>query len=112
MPFVENAFKHVSQGDDQQNNITIALRCVAGQILFTVSNSVNSYAKYDEEDLMKKKGIGLKNVRRRLDLVYPNQYDLKLCKTDTTYTVTLHIGQKIEQTAPQSILSSQTSLQS
>ena len=112
MPFVENAFKHVSQGDDQQNNITIALRCVAGQILFTVSNSVNSYAKYDEEDLMKKKGIGLKNVRRRLDLVYPNQYDLKLCKTDTTYTVTLHIGQKIEQTAPQSILTSQTSLQS
>ncbi|MBW1297746.1 sensor histidine kinase [Aquimarina litoralis] len=113
MPFVENAFKHVSQGEDQKNWIEIELYCQEENILFRITNSINSYDNYNAEDLMKNSGIGLKNVRRRLDLVYNNQYQLDINKTDKIFTIELQLLlQPLSIMSSESVINPITSLQS
>lgn len=75
MIFVENAFKHVSRNSDEPNWIDIKLG-VKGQLLdFGISNSTSNFAS---NEVVSYGGIGLKNVRRRLDLIYPGKYDLNI----------------------------------
>ncbi|RLD70639.1 MAG: histidine kinase [Bacteroidetes bacterium] len=86
IPFVENAFKH---GKKTMNGaIIISLVCVPEKLVFTVSN------KYDVPMLQQKdktKGIGLSNVKRRLDLLYPDKYVLDINGDDGKYEVKLQI---------------------
>ncbi len=70
MTFVENAFKHVSKHSDQLNWITIKLSIHQEQLDFFIGNSTS----YDTYALMTPyNGVGLKNVQRRLDLIYPEK---------------------------------------
>ena len=78
MTFVENAFKHVSEHSNAVNWITIKLYFSGEHTLnFMVSNSkaseVNSAHK-----AMQFGGIGLKNVKRRLDLIYPQKHEMNI----------------------------------
>lgn len=75
MTFVENAFKHVSKDNDRENRITIRLRAEADLLEFDVSNSTSQLAT---QQAVHYGGIGLKNVQRRLDLLYPGHYKLNL----------------------------------
>ena len=82
--FVENAFKHgVSYRQD--SFIDIALKTDEGRLVFTCRNSKIP----NEED--KHGGVGLKNVRQRLDLIYGSDYTLDIRDEDNTYTVNLTI---------------------
>jgi hypothetical protein len=95
MTFVENAFKHVSKHTDQPNWIRINLQLEDEQLQFTVANSrtdsvVNELVRYG--------GIGLKNVQRRLDLIYPGQYDLDIQSNDSSFNVKLQLHLLIPQT--------------
>jgi len=84
IPFVENAFKHgVSIG--QSSRIDISISVNAQQLIFSCRNTSYSIKKMDE-----KSGIGLENVKRRLDLVYPGKYSLDI-KSDDKYTVELKL---------------------
>ncbi|GAA0730362.1 histidine kinase [Aquimarina litoralis] len=112
MPFVENAFKHVSLGEDQKNWIEIELHCYEEKILFRIKNSINNYDNYNAEDLMKNSGIGLKNVRRRLDLVYKNQYHLDIQKTNNIFTIELQLLLQSLSISSEPIINPITSLQS
>ncbi|WP_298545729.1 histidine kinase [uncultured Aquimarina sp.] len=91
MPFVENAFKHVSQGSNQENWISIHFHFSNEKILFEVENTIIDYDD-NSDDLMKNSGIGLKNVQRRLDLVYRDQYELSIKKTGERYKIKLEIA--------------------
>ncbi|MBQ4821647.1 histidine kinase [Aquimarina sp. MMG016] len=91
MPFVENAFKHVSQNQDQKNWISIHLRFSEEKVVFKVENTVIKHTENNVDDLMKDSGIGLKNVQRRLDLVYPDQYELFIEKTREIYKIKLEL---------------------
>jgi len=88
MPFVENAFKHVSKHADSPNWIRIRLELEQQQLIFSISNSV-SHEAYS--DVVNYGGIGLKNVRRRLDLIYPGQFDLEIKRNNTSFEVKLQL---------------------
>ncbi|MFS4469786.1 sensor histidine kinase [Maribacter sp. 2210JD10-5] len=91
MPFVENAFKHVSQGKEEENWMKIALSFSETAIVFEVINSIVS-ADYQKSDTyIENSGIGLKNVKRRLDLLYPDRYELEIEKTDVAFRVLLQL---------------------
>jgi two-component system LytT family sensor kinase len=88
MTFVENAFKHVSRHSDKPNWITINLQRTGLRLDFFISNSVSSFGT---GELIKYGGIGLKNVRRRLDLLYPGQHQLDIQKNDESFEVRLQL---------------------
>ncbi|GAB4021638.1 sensor histidine kinase [Spirosoma koreense] len=86
MTFVENAFKHVSK--DRANWITIRLDLSGSELTFAVANSTAPAVVGERIDYG---GIGLKNVRRRLDLLYPNQYVLSIESTQNRFEVALRV---------------------
>jgi LytS/YehU family sensor histidine kinase len=88
MTFVENAFKHVSKDSDKQNWISIKLKTGPEELLFSVANSVSSNKT---NDVVSYGGIGLKNVRRRLDLIYPEQYELDIQSSTESFEVSLKL---------------------
>ena len=88
MTFVENAFKHVSKHSNGPNWIRIWLTLEGQQLDFAVSNSVSDSAS---SELVSYGGIGLKNVRRRLDLIYPGHYELDIRHGDEDFDVRLRL---------------------
>ena len=89
IPFVENAFKH-GNGLLEHPQIDIQLKVAEDHLNFTVKN------KYKESKAIKEKtsGIGLSNVARRLELLYPAAHLLKIDQTDQWFTVHLHLTLK------------------
>lgn len=84
--FVENAFKH-GISYRTKSFVEISLQPHADRLLFSCRNS-RPEIKHDEN---MKGGVGLSNVRRRLDLLFPDDYTLDIKETDDTYTVKLEI---------------------
>lgn len=86
IPFVENAFKHgIIIGQSSEINISITI--TNKQLTFTCTNTIYSVKKMERE----KGGIGLENVKRRLDLLYPGKYELFTKTDDNRYIVNLGI---------------------
>ena len=74
IPLVENAFKH-GIGLVAEPIITIDIHALGDhRIGITVENKYNPLVRYQET---RPQGIGLSNLRKRLDLVYPGDYDLQ-----------------------------------
>ena len=82
--FVENAFKH-GVSYNTQSYIRIDLKCENNCVVGRFENSVN------EKSRNEKPGIGLENVRKRLDLIYEDEYTLTIDKKQKSYCVTLKI---------------------
>jgi len=88
MTFVENAFKHVSKYSGQPNTISIRLKVQGQKLDFSVANSCSG----DEvTEVVKYTGIGLKNVQRRLELLYPDQYTLAINQSPGLFEVRLQL---------------------
>jgi two-component system LytT family sensor kinase len=84
--FVENAFKH-STLKKIDNSISIKLDVLENQINFSCINSLSSSpAEKDESS-----GIGLELIKKRLELIYPKTYELKIDKTEQSFAVNLKI---------------------
>lgn len=87
IPFVENSFKHSKIEDVSKGWINIDLKTEDDKIIFKVSNSVpETEFKKDASG-----GIGLDNVKRRLELIYPKSYDLNIEESVNQFSVTLTI---------------------
>ena len=84
LPFVENSFKHGVSGKLGSSWITIVLEIESKELRFKVENSQPTMVK-DETGYTQ--GIGLKNVKRRLELIYKDQYDLRIVNEDTHLVV-------------------------
>ena len=82
--FVENAFKH-GVSYDNASYIYIDIKCEDGYVVGRFENSVNPAKRSD------KPGIGLENVRKRLDLIYNDRYDLQIEEKGGSYCITLKI---------------------
>lgn len=87
IPFVENAFKH-GTGIIEAAQIIINLQATNNQLLFSVKNKYNP-ASVEVKD--KTSGIGLANVKRRLDLLYGNQHQLTISKDECWFTIHLQL---------------------
>ena len=88
MNFVENAFKHVSRHTDKPNWIDVNLSTMGNQMIFSV---LNSASPSEANDVINYGGIGIKNVQRRLDLIYPGKYILGINDNGSTFDVELRI---------------------
>lgn len=88
LPFVENAFKH-GLSVNTSSAIDIDITCKDGFINFTCSNQVHNRQAMNEHS-----GIGLDNVRKRLDLIYPEAYTLNIEQNEKTYSVHLKLPDK------------------
>lgn len=86
MPIVENAFKH-SKSYSEKPQITIRLVARDCLLLFHVSNSIGELTDSADEF----SGIGLKNIHRRLDLIYPDRHKLSAQKSGKYFVVDLSI---------------------
>jgi LytS/YehU family sensor histidine kinase len=91
MPFVENAFKHVSKHRDEPNWIKMNLVLRQSELHLNVSNSTSGLHN-SSSAFIHHRGIGLKNVRRRLDLLYPEKYSLSTDHDTDTFCVLLKVN--------------------
>lgn len=89
MTFVENAFKHVSKDNDRENRIEILLHIKANILEFEVSNTTSPLAT---RQALHYGGIGLKNVQRRLNLIYSEHHQLDIRNSDDLFRVRLRIA--------------------
>ena len=88
--FVENAFKHGSKA--KGSSIELSLIAMENNLKFICKND---YQKELKPKLPKKNsGIGLKNVKQRLQLIYPKSHNLKITQGEKFYTVELNIAFK------------------
>jgi len=85
IPFVENAFKH-GVLNDEKHPVRIKLKVNGKRLSFEVSNKI-SHAQKDHSS-----GVGLVNIHRRLDLIYPDQHELLISNNGNTYKTTLIIN--------------------
>jgi two-component system LytT family sensor kinase len=87
IPFVENAFKHGIK-NTKSIGISIFLNVLQNEINFEVLNFHNKSNKINKDH---GKGIGLSNVKRRLELIYPNRHNLEITQTDNQFRIFLQI---------------------
>ncbi|MBN2519103.1 MAG: histidine kinase [Bacteroidales bacterium] len=89
IPFIENAFKY---GVDNINDsfIDIIIVILKNKLEFTVKNKIVQ----KPDDKKQNSGIGIKNIKRRLDLLYANNYKLDIKKFDDIYFVNLCLNLK------------------
>lgn len=88
MVFIENAFKHSSSS--QSDNIEIFIHLSVnekGELSFQCRNSFQKQSNTDNLS----KGIGLKNVKKRLTLLYPKQHSLVINSEKELFNVNLEI---------------------
>jgi len=90
IPFVENAFKHISHYKTKLNFIKINLRMINSEFNFSIENSKEPVEKMTERH----SGIGLTNVKRRLALLYPERHRLHINNGIDIFSVDLHIKVK------------------
>jgi two-component system LytT family sensor kinase len=89
IPFMENAFKHVSHHAAKDNFIDISANYDEGQFVFTVRNSKD---RTKALSISESGGIGLVNVRRRLDLLYPGKHRLEIANAETEFSISLYMN--------------------
>lgn len=93
-PFVENAFKHGFRNADQ-GCIKLSISLSKESIKFQCKNSLARRTKNEDKYLQQEgKGIGLKNIQERLDILYKNKHTLTVKETEKLYNVELQLPRK------------------
>ena len=86
--FIENSFKYVSNYDDKLNEVRISLALSNKQLFFKTFNTkenINGRKAIDHG------GIGIANVKRRLELLYPGKHALAIKNNEHSFEVTLNL---------------------
>jgi len=91
---VENAFKHGVSGETENAKIKIDIEQKDDSFVFEVFNTKSEIAQKDETEFTK--GIGIKNVKKQLDLVYPKSYEFDAVENERDYKVTLKLDLRNE----------------
>ncbi len=86
LPFVENAFKHGVNTASRDAWINVIVKADRDRLSFVVENSVG------EKKAETKGGLGIENVKRRLELLYPQKHTLEYGKTEEGYKITLELN--------------------
>jgi sensor histidine kinase YesM len=88
LPLVENSFKHGIKADIEPTYVDIYLKADELEILFEIENNKGIPEQYERE---KQEGIGLSNIRERLNLLYPSGHLLEIKESDTFFRIKLMI---------------------
>jgi two-component system, LytTR family, sensor kinase len=89
IPFLENSFKHGLNNQIASGFVNIRLEVSELDVDFFIENSKPD--TLPRQDNRRSGGIGLVNIHRRLNLLYPGQYEIKIDDTPRVYTVKLKI---------------------
>mgnify|MGYP001436623091 CR=1 FL=1 len=87
IPLVENAFKHGVSNRDS-SFIELSMNVKENELIFNSLNSIHSMAGTDNQHFS---GIGLENVKKRLELIYPGSYSLITEKRENNFFVELSL---------------------
>ena len=85
LPFVENAFKHGPDKNVGEGLVRVEMYTNDNKFYFKTENTKNNVQKNGNS------GIGLQNVKKRLELQYPGKYELKIEDSESRYIVELNI---------------------
>ena len=94
IPFVENSFKHGLGKDKANGYVKVELLTKGENLYFSIANSKPAKGTEVSQEEDYKGGIGLKNVKKRLNLLYPKKYKLTLNEFEKEYIVKLDINLK------------------
>ncbi len=87
IPFIENSFKHGNIDNPKRGWLQVEVKTFGPMLIFNVRNSLPSIAI--NKDVVG--GIGVENVRKRLDILYPGRYEMNIITTETEFSVYLKI---------------------
>lgn len=87
IPFIENSFKHGNIDNSKKGWLQVEIKTLGPILIFKVKNSLPAIAI--NKDIVG--GIGVENVRKRLDILYPDRYELNIETTDTSFNVYMKI---------------------
>ena len=90
IPFVENAFKHGKK--NIENGTIVELKINDDKIEFRCENYLR---KLNKTEVNMSSGVGLKNIKRRLELLYPKNHKLVIEKNEEKFKVNLSIYNSI-----------------
>ena len=88
LPLIENAYKHGDKSTKNELEIQINLNCSGNKFEFSVENPVSDKAR---ESMEHHSGIGLENIRKRLEYFYPDHFQLEIRNERNRHLVTLMI---------------------
>jgi len=97
LPFVENAFKH---GIGLVESPLIQIEALVSEKEILMVTVKNKYNRLIQEEEKKPPGIGLVNLKKRLDLIYPGNHQLEIMRnylsddttTESWFTISLNIS--------------------
>ena len=85
MPFIENAFKHGVEKSRGNTHIHIKINTEGNQLRFSIENS------YQKTETEHGQGIGLDNLKSRLQYLYPNRHELIIEQDESIFKVQLNL---------------------
>ena len=83
LPFLENAFKHGISEQIEKCWLSVDISVKKNTLLFKVANSKNEFVHYSTN------GIGINNVKKRLNLIYPDRHELRINDEGNFFVVSL-----------------------
>lgn len=86
--FLENAFKHGAKGETGTTFINLSIRLTNNLLNFSLENNKGTVDLIEKTD---HKGLGLENVKRRLELIYAGRYELSIQDKGNSFAVNLQI---------------------
>ncbi len=89
LPLVENSFKHGLKGDIKDTFVNMRMVSKAGTFRFEVENNKGEAGTIGGRG---SGGVGLKNIRNRLELIYPGRHQFKIIETGLTFRVEMAIN--------------------
>jgi sensor histidine kinase YesM len=89
LPIIENCFKHGVNKSINPSWIRIDISTTDREITFKIENSLENES---QSPVSQNSGLGLANVRRRLELMYPNGHDIKIFQEENSFLLVLKLS--------------------
>ena len=102
LPFIENAFKHGTSEQIEKSWLSVDILVKGSHLKAKIANSKNEYATH------RTNGIGIANVRKRLEFIYPNIHELKLNDEGDFFVVSLMVNLDATTSYPHNTIISQS----
>lgn len=90
IPFVENSFKHGAHRLTDSGKVNGSVKITESTLLFSISNDILIAAK-DGPANKQYGGVGISNVKKRLELFYPERHELDIASNEKVFSVIVKI---------------------
>lgn len=92
IPFIENAFKYSSMLEENGAPVSIDIQSFKGLVTLKVSNKFSAKYRHSQKEQWKDSGIGIENVKQRLQMLFPSKHELSITENNDKFVVNLIIN--------------------